>query len=284
MRQQHKVHFGLRPQHYPKWQQQAALPEFFEVLVDNYLFHEGGPALEHLQWFAERSRLLFHGVGLNLGGDDPLSSAYLRALVELVVRFQPDVVSDHLCFTRSGVHESYDLLPLPLNKASLDSVCERVDEVQQVLGRNIALENVSRYVDYVTSTMTELAFLDELCARTGCRVVLDANNLFVNAQNFGFDPYAALEDLGRDRVVQYHVAGHSRVDDFLHDTHDQPVEPEVWQLLCRAQCRFGNHPIVLEHDDDTAPLEVLLKEAALGEVMLNGRARQSVAVEHRHEV
>lgn len=258
------IGYGLRPQHFEAWQSEDSLPAFFEVLVDNVLFHQGGPVLARLAWFAERARLLFHGVGLNLGGTSPLSPDYLRALRALVDRFAPDVVSDHLCFTGSSVHRSYDLLPLPLNAESLARVCGRIQQVQEALARPIAIENVSRYVDYVATTMSEFEFLDEVCRRTGCSVLLDVNNLYVNACNFGFDAHQALGELSPQSVVQYHVAGHSEVEDFLHDAHDRPVKTEVWALLSEALRRFGDHPVILEHDDDEAPLEVLLDEGARG--------------------
>jgi uncharacterized protein (UPF0276 family) len=259
-----QISFALRPQHISSWRKQPALPPHLEVLVDNVLFHKGGAALGHLDWFAQRTSLLFHSVGLNLGGQDPLSAAYLGALVELERRYEPLLLSDHLCFTKAGGHSSYDLLPLPLNPIVLDHVASRVHQVQDTLGRTLAIENVSRYIDYRSSTLTEFAFLDELCRRTECRVLLDVNNLYVNALNFGFDPVAEMRKLRPECVAQYHVAGHSRVDDFLHDTHDQPVKDDVWHLVCCAIPFFGLHPIVLEHDDDDAPLQVLFEQAKRG--------------------
>jgi uncharacterized protein (UPF0276 family) len=258
---QQRICFGLRPQHYESWRAQSDLPELFEVVVDNHLFQRGGPALGHLEWFAARAQISFHGVGLNIGGEDVLSKSYLSELRRLVDLFNPVLVSDHLCFTQSGGHFSYDLLPFPLNGPSLRRVCERVSQVQDALGRTIALENVSRYINFRSSTMSELAFLDEVCEQSGCGVLLDVNNLYVNAHNFGEDPTLELLALGPQRVFQYHIAGHSVVDDFLHDTHDHPIKDDVWDLLDRAMVRFGSQPVILEHDDDSAPLEVLLDMA-----------------------
>ena len=258
----HKYEFGcgLRPHHYSEWKTQKHLPPFLEVLIDNYIFQSGGPGLAHLRQLAERTSFLFHGVGMDLCGIDPISKEYCAAIKVLMKEFRPRTVSDHLCFTRAGGHQSYDLLPIPYNQKMLSRVTERVNTVQTLLGQPIAVENLSSYVAFVDSEMSEYEFLNELCARTGCKILCDVNNLFVNSQNFDFCPYTQLQNLNSLHVAQFHVAGHSIQQDFLHDTHDNPVCLEVWQLLSSALDRFGVHPIILERDEESVSLDEILME------------------------
>jgi uncharacterized protein len=265
-----QISLGLRPHHYEEWKSHGSYPPYLEILIDNYLFQEGGPSLGHLAYFSERTQLLFHGVGLDVCGVDPLSQSYLQNLKELCDQFCPKIVSDHLCFNRAGGHQSYDLLPFPYNEYTLARACERVDAIQNYLGREIAVENLSSYVAFVSSTMTEFEFMNRLCKSTACSILLDVNNLFVNSQNFDFNPLEEMHKLKAQFVAQYHVAGHSALHDFLHDSHDGDVRIEVWELLAKALVYFGPHPIVLERDNDAADLQVLLDDVCRGERFLNG--------------
>lgn len=266
---------GLRPHHYPHWHGLAARGEeapWLEVMADNYLFQSGGPGLHHLDRIASRSRVVLHGVGLDIAGADPLDEDYLRALAALCRRLRPAVVSDHLCFTRARGAQTYDLLPIPYNEALLEHVRRRVDRVQEALGTPLALENVSSYVSYRDSETSEMGFLRELCDRTGCGILLDVNNVFVSAVNHGHDPREEILRVDPRHVLQYHVAGHSEADGFLHDTHDRPVRDEVWDLLALAFAHVGPRPLILENDDDSSGAEDVVSEIRAGVATLAERA------------
>jgi uncharacterized protein (UPF0276 family) len=237
-------------------------------MSDNYLFHRGGPALHHLRAIAESGRMLLHGIGLNVAGHAPLDREYLTALRDLAAWTKPLVVSDHLCFTKSRSRSSFDLLPIPYGEEMLAHVAARVDQAQEILGRQLSLENVSSYVRFAASTLTETEFLAELCRRTGCGVLLDVNNAYVSAHNHGGDPWDAITTLAPGQVTQYHFAGHSVEDGYLLDTHDKPVRDEVFLLLERAYARFGPRPFVLERDDE-AELPPLLAELAAATRLLS---------------
>ncbi len=253
---------GLRPHHFPEWRSKDQLP-LLEVMADNFLFQKGGPGLAHLQSLREKTDFVLHGVGLNIGSPLPLNQAYLKALKKLKDRFGPSVVSDHCCFSSVAGGHSYDLLPLPRNELLLQRLSDKLDHIQNFLGCRFTLENVSSYVEPKDCTMTEMEFLNELAHRSGCGVLLDLNNIFVSAHNHGFDARSEIECLSPGVVTQFHVAGHSEVDDFFLDTHDQTIKDPVWDLLGFAWRRFGPLATILERDDE-APLDQLLAERAYG--------------------
>ncbi len=260
---------GLRPHHYPDWHaREPGSRPWLEAVSDNYVFHRGGPALHHLGRLAEGGRLLLHGVGLNIAGREPLDRDYLRGLAALAALTRPQVLSDHLCFTRAPGAASFDLLPIPYTEAMLAHVCVRVAAVQEALGQRLSLENVSSYVQFAGNALSEMEFLAEVCRRTGAGVLLDVNNAFVSAANHGGDAGAALQALAPAHVTQYHIAGHSIADGFLLDTHDQPVRAEVIALLAAAWTRFGPRPFILERDDEQ-PLAPLLAELAAATLALS---------------
>jgi uncharacterized protein (UPF0276 family) len=252
---------GLRPHHYPDWhaRESSGTRPWLEIMADNYIFDRGGPALHHLRRLAEGGRTLLHGVGLNIGGQMDLDRAYLAGLGRLITLASPAVVSDHLCFTRVPGASSFDLLPIPYTEPMLRHVTARVHAAQDALGVRLSLENVSSYVRYAGSDLTEMEFLAEVCRRTGAGVLLDVNNAFVSAVNHGGDPVLDMAALSADQVTQYHVAGHTEADGYLLDTHDQTVRSEVTALLAHAWRRFGPRPFVLERDDEQA-LAPLLAE------------------------
>lgn len=253
---------GLRPHHYPQWREQSSLP-ILEVLADNYLFQKGGPGLAHLRTLGERTSLLLHGVGLNIGGPQPLNQDYLRALKILKDEIKPLVVSDHFCFSAGAGGHSYDLLPLARTPRLMTTLRERVEQIQDTLGAQFSLENVSSYVEHKDNQCSELEFLNELAGRTGCGILLDVNNVFVSAHNHGFKPWAEILKVDPRHVTQYHIAGHLEEGDVFIDTHDQTIKDEVWQLLFQSWKHIGPRPLILERDDD-APLEPLLEERAFG--------------------
>ncbi len=241
---------GLRPHHFSDLHNLEELP-ILEIMADNLMGHRGGPALAHTDRLAERTSMLLHSVGLNLGSESPLDLPYLHDLRNLMDRFAPQVISDHLCFTRLPGASTFDLLPVPRTFRNLDHVCKRIDFVQNFLNHQIAVENISAYVEYRESEMSEGEFFTSIEERTGCGILLDTNNLLVNCRNFRIDPETELMKFPLKAVKQIHVAGHSQEMDCLFDTHDQPITLELARLtrLLLAELSEPNIPLVLEWDD-----------------------------------
>ncbi|HEX7640268.1 MAG TPA: DUF692 domain-containing protein, partial [Burkholderiaceae bacterium] len=254
------VGIGLRQPHYREAFERRPALGFVEVHSENF-FADGGPALAALERARAAWPVSLHGVGLSLGSADALADAHLRKLRRLVDRIEPALVSEHLCWTGVGGVQANDLLPLPRTRSTLALLAARVDQVQETLGRRILVENLSAYVAFRDDDCTETAFLAELARRTGCGVLLDVNNLHVNAANFGFDPFERLAELPREVVGQMHLAGFTAVDDCLVDTHGSPVAEAVWTLYEAALRRFGPVPTLIEWDTDLPSLDVLLAEA-----------------------
>ena len=227
---------------------------------------DGGRPRAMLDRIAERWPLAMHGVSLDIGGNTPLDRDYLRDLAKLARRARPAIVSDHLCWTRAAGTQLHDLLPLPQTGACVRHVAARVRQVQDALGMRIALENVSSYLRFAGDEMDEETFLSAIVAESGCALLLDVNNVYVNARNHGFDAFAFLDALPRDAVVQLHLAGHgedAQGSGLLIDTHDAPVCDEVWALYAHARRRFGEVPAMIERDDHIPPLAELLDELAI---------------------
>lgn len=254
---------GLRPQHYEEIL--AAGPaggsgiDWFEAISENYMVPGGSP-LSMLERIRARYPVVLHGVSLSIASTGPLDNDYLDALDRLARRFEPAFVSDHLCWT--GVHgiNLHDLLPVPYTREALDHVVDRIQRVQDRLKRPIALENVSSYVQFAHSEMSEWAFLSEMTARTGCWLVLDVNNVFVSAFNHEFSAADFIAGVPADRVVQFHLAGHEHNISHIIDTHDALVPDEVWQLYRQAVARFGAVSTIIERDDNIPPLSELVAE------------------------
>ena len=220
----------------------------------------GGRPIAVLEKIRARYPVVMHGVSLSIASTAPLDMDYLAGLKALARRVQPKWISDHLCWT--GVHgvNLHDLLPIPYTREALNHIVSRVQKVQEVLGREIALENVSTYVRFEHSEMSECNFVTELTRRTGCWLLLDINNVFVNAFNHGYDALTFLNGIPTDRVVQFHVAGHSDMGSHLIDTHDRPVCGEVWDLYRSALKRFGSVSTMIERDEDIPPLAEVVAE------------------------
>ena len=252
---------GLRQPHYREVFERLPSLAFLEVHSENF-FLEGGASMHALERARAAYPISLHGVGLSLGSADRLAQDHLAKLKRLVDRVEPALVSEHLCWGAVGGIHFNDLLPLPHTGETLALLAERIDRVQTTLQRRILLENLSAYVEFRDSDMTETAFLAELARRTGCGLLLDINNLYVNATNFGFDPVARLAELDGATIGQIHLAGHAVVDDCLIDTHGSLVSDAVWSLYAHACRRFGPRPTLIEWDTDLPALDVLLSEAA----------------------
>ena len=255
------IGIGLRQPHYREVFERLPALAFLEVHSENF-FLEGGASMHALERARAAYPISLHGVGLSLGSADALAGEHLAKLKRLVERVEPALVSEHLCWGGVGGVHFNDLLPLPYTGESLALLAARVDHVQTTLKRPILVENLSAYVECRGSEMTETAFLAELARRTGCGLLLDVNNLYVNAINFGFDASARLAELDAESIVQMHLAGHTVVDDCLIDTHGSLVCDPVWSLYEEACRRFGPKPTLIEWDTDLPALDVLLSQAA----------------------
>lgn len=266
------VGIGLRAPHYAQVLENRPDLAFVEVHSENF-FAEGGAALDWLERFRAVYPLSLHGVGLSLGGSDPLDERHLAKLARLVGRFEPTLVSEHLCWSSIDGRHANDLLPLPCTREALDHVVARIDAVQERLGRRILVENVSSYVSFAESTLAEWDFLSQASRRSGCGILLDVNNIWVSACNHGFEAARYLEAIDGERVAEIHLAGHERIGGRLVDTHGTRVSPEVWALYDAAIARFGPRPTLIEWDTDIPALDVLLGEAATARARLARRAR-----------
>ena len=252
---------GLRVDHYEAILAERPAVDWFEVLTENYLV-AGGKPLHYLMRMRERYPLAMHGVSLSIGSSAPLDREYLRQVKALAQRVQPQWISDHLCWTGVAGRNTHDLLPLPYTEEALAHVAERVRMVQEFLGRRILLENVSSYVAFRDSRLSEWEFLAEIARRADCLILLDVNNIYVSAVNHEFDPLAYLEGIPAERVQQIHLAGHENHGDYLVDTHDHPVSDPVWELYAAAVRRCGAVSTMIERDDHIPPLAELCAELA----------------------
>lgn len=250
---------GLRPKHYPEILGRWPQVDWFEVITENFLVPGGRPR-RVLAEVRAHYPVVLHGVSLSIGSSDPLDFDYLRQVRDLIRWVEPAWVSDHLCWTGVEGVNLHDLLPLPFTEEALRHVCQRVRQVQDFLGRRIALENVSSYLAFTHSSLSEWEFLRSVSEESDCQILLDINNVYVNSWNHGFDPYVYLQALPLERVVQMHLAGFSHRGTFLHDTHDHPIAPEVWSLYRAAVRRFGQVSVSIERDDRIPPLAELLLE------------------------
>lgn len=250
---------GLRPQHYAEILDGDPPIDWFEVLSENYMVPGGNP-LRQLDRIVERYPCVMHGVSMSIASTAPFDEDYLDGLVKLAKRVRPKWISDHLCWT--GVHgvNLHDLLPFPYTREALDHVVARIDHVQERLARPLCLENVSTYVSFKESEMTEWEFISEMTRRTGCWLLFDVNNVFVSAQNHGYSALDFLDGIPADRVIQFHLAGHSDMGTYIIDTHDAPVRTEVWDLYAAALKRFGPVSTMIERDDNIPPLAELVDE------------------------
>jgi uncharacterized protein len=250
---------GLRVDHYAEILAGSPPVDWFEALSENYLV-PGGKPLDYLTRVRARYPVVLHGVSLSIGSSAPLDREYLRQLKALAARVEPAWISDHLCWTGTAGRNTHDLLPLPYTEEALAHVAERVRTVQDVLGRRILLENVSSYVEFRDSGLSEWEFLTEIATRADCLILLDVNNIYVSSVNHEFDPLAYLHAIPAGRVQQIHLAGHENHGDYLVDTHDHPVPDPVWELYAAAVRHCGAVSTMIERDDHIPPLAELCDE------------------------
>ncbi|HLA76527.1 MAG TPA: DUF692 domain-containing protein [Vicinamibacteria bacterium] len=255
------VGVGLRTVHFGHVLAQQPEVDWFEIISENFM-DTGGRPLHVLDQVSERYPIAMHGVSLSIGSTDPLNFEYLAKLKALARRTGARWVSDHLCWTGVRGRNTHDLLPLPYNEEVLGHLVPRVRAVQDFLERPLVLENPSSYLEFASSTMSEWDFLTRLSEEADCGLLLDVNNVYVSAFNHGFDPLVYIDAVPADRVVQYHLAGHTHKGSHLLDTHSDHALPEVWNLFRRALARTGNQATLYEWDEDIPAFHVLLAEAA----------------------
>lgn len=262
---------GLRGAHVPEFVASRPAIAWIEVHAENYM--RNGPGLRRLQAIRRDYPVSLHGVGLSLGSPEGVNAEHLAALVALAAKIEPGLISEHLSWSVTGGVYLNDLLPLPLTEEALGVVCRNVDRVQNALGRAILVENPSTYLRFGRSTLSEPEFLAALVARTGCQLLCDVNNIYVSANNLGFDPEAYLDLLPAAAIGEMHLAGHFRTErdgtTLLIDDHGDRVASPVWALYQRAIRRFGRAPSLIEWDKRLPDLGVLLDEAARADCLAN---------------
>jgi len=250
---------GLRKEHYETILADKPPIDWFEVITENYLV-AGGKPLNYLDRIRANYPMVMHGVSLSIGGADALNFDYLRQVKALAERIEPAWISDHLCWTGVNGVNLHDLLPMPYTEEAIRHVVDRVRTVQDFLGRRILLENVSSYVTYAHSEMTEWEFISEVAEQADCLILLDINNIYVSAHNHGFEPSAYLNNVPIGRIQQFHLAGHLNQGDIIIDSHGDAIIDSVWSLYETALRRFGPISTMIERDDNIPSFSELLAE------------------------
>ena len=250
---------GLRTEHYQQIIDTKPNVDWFEVISENYMI-PGGKPLFYLDKIRADYPMVMHGVSLSIGASTPLDKGYLAELKQLAERIEPAWISDHLCWT--GIHgiNLHDLLPLSYTTETINHVVDRISQVQEYLGRQILIENVSSYVSFKNAEMPEWEFINHISKKSGCLLLLDVNNIYVSSVNHGFNAHEFIDAIHMNSVQQIHLAGHENHGDYIIDTHDAPVVKEVWDLYAHAINRFGAISTMIERDDHTPPIAELVKE------------------------
>jgi uncharacterized protein (UPF0276 family) len=252
---------GMRPKHYTQYLAERPPVAWLEVISENFLI-KGGRPLAVLEKVRQEVPVVLHGVSLAIASVDPLNRSYLNELRALADRVEPAWVSDHLCWGTHRGHYAHDLLPFPYTEEALGHVVDRVKAVQDVLNRQILLENPSSYVTFRDSNIPEWEFMASVAEGADCGLLLDVNNVFVSSRNHGWNPQTYLDGIPPERVGQFHLAGHADKGTFLLDTHDALISTDVWDLYAAAVRRFGRVSAIVEWDDHVPELNVLVEEYA----------------------
>lgn len=250
---------GLRPDHYEDILKQRPTLDWFEIITENYLI-DGGKPLYYLDRIRQNYPIAMHGVSLSLGSTDPIDFTYLKQVKTLAERIEPIWISDHLCWTGVNHLNMHDLLPLPYTTQTINHVVTQIQQVQDFFGRRILIENVSSYLNYQQSEMTEWEFIAEIAHRADCYILFDVNNVYVSSVNHEFDPMDYINAMPSQRIYQIHLAGHSNQGDYIIDTHDAPVIQPVWDLYSESIKRFGLVTTMIERDANIPGLPELLTE------------------------
>ena len=251
---------GLRIEHFDEIEEQKPNIPWFEILSDNYLI-EGTTQREYLNKFRENYPVTFHGVGLSIGSTDPLNMDFLQSLKKLKNEIQPAWISDHLCWTSAHGVVTHDLIPLPYTESVVKHIVDRIKQVQDYLGEQLVIENVSSYLQFKDSDMNEWDFINEVTQQSDCKLLLDVNNIYVSSQNHLFDADEYLYAMPRERIVEMHLAGYEDQGTHLLDTHSRPVTEPVWDLFSKAVEHFGDVPVLIEWDSDIPSLQRVIEEA-----------------------
>ena len=251
---------GLRIDHFDEIEKHKPDIPWFEILSDNYLL-EGTLQREFLYEFRKDYPVTFHGVGMSIGSSEPLNTNYLNKLKKLKEEVQPAWISDHLCWTSAHGVVTHDLIPLPYSEDIVKHVVDRVLQVQDFLGEQIVIENVSSYLQFKASEMTEWDFINEVTQRSDCKLLLDVNNIYVSAQNHKFNAEEYLFAMPADRVAEIHLAGYEDKGTHLLDTHSRPVSEPVWELFKKAIQHVGDVPVLIEWDNDIPSFERVVEES-----------------------
>jgi uncharacterized protein (UPF0276 family) len=250
---------GLRTDHFQDILSQQPDVDWFEIISENF-FVAGGKPRYYLHQIRDKYPLVMHGVSMSIGSTDPLDYEYLKKLKVLASEVQPKWISDHLCWTGVNNTNSHDLLPMPYTEEAIAHIAGRISEVQEYLGRQLLLENVSSYLTYRESAVSEWEFYNEIVLRADCLMLFDINNVYVSARNHGFKPKEYIDSVDPKRVRQIHLAGHTDYGDYLIDTHDHAVCDPVWELYRYALQQWGPVSTMIERDDKIPPLSELLAE------------------------
>ncbi len=256
----HGFGLGLRSEHYQEVLDQIPKEiDWFEIISENYMI-EGGKPLYFLDRIRQNYPMVMHGVSLSIGSTDPLDYDYLKKLRELIERVEPMWFSDHLCWTGVDHKNMHDLLPLPYTKTAVNHIADRISEVQDYMGRQMLIENLSSYITYTSDAMTEWEFLSAVCDKADCNILLDINNIYVSSFNHHFDPMEYLLGVPAHRVWQHHLAGHQNNGNLIIDTHDEPVIDPVWDLYETTARLLGPVSTMIERDGNIPPLTEVIDE------------------------
>ena len=251
---------GLRTEHYQEIiEQQPKEIDWFEIISENYMI-DGGKPLYFLDKIRQDYPMVMHGVSMSIGSTDALNTDYLKQLKTLIDRVEPMWYSDHLCWTGVDHKNMHDLLPLPYTEESVNHIADRISAVQDFIGRQMLIENLSSYITYTDDAMTEWEFLTAVCEKADCNILLDVNNIYVSSFNHHFDPLEYLRGVPAERVWQHHLAGHQNNGNLIIDTHDEPIIDPVWDLYAKTAELLGPVSTMIERDANIPPLADVIAE------------------------